>query len=36
VRESIETTAHGLHDWLGSIEREARAAGIDPDEKRWD
>lgn len=36
VRESIEIAEEGLDDWLESIEREERAAGIDPDEKWWD
>lgn len=36
VREGLEIAEEGLEDWLESIEREERAAGIDPDEKWWD
>jgi len=35
-REGIEIAEQGLEDWLDSIEREERAAGIDPDEKWWE
>ena len=34
IRESRELA--GLEDRVESIERQERAAGIDPDEKRWD
>lgn len=36
VEEGIEIAEEGLEDWIESIEREERAAGIDPDEKWWD
>lgn len=36
VREGIEIAEEGLEDWLEGIEREERAAGIDPDKKWWD
>ena len=36
VREGSEIAEEGLEDWLKSIEREERAAGIDPDERWWD
>jgi metal-responsive CopG/Arc/MetJ family transcriptional regulator len=36
VQEGVEIAEEGLEDWLGSIEREERAAGINPDEKWWD
>lgn len=36
VREGLEIAEEGLDDWLESIEREERAAGIDPDERWWD
>ncbi|MFU8876659.1 MAG: ribbon-helix-helix protein, CopG family [Wenzhouxiangellaceae bacterium] len=36
VREGLEAAEEGLEDWLASIEREERAAGIDPDAKWWD
>ena len=36
VREGNEIAEEGLEDWLESILREERAAGIDPDEKWWD
>jgi len=36
VTEGIKTAEEGLEDWLESIEREERAAGIDPGEKWWD
>ena len=36
VREGSEIAEAGLEDWLESIEREERAAGVDPDEKWWD
>lgn len=35
VREGLEMAEEGLEDWLESIEREERAAGIDPDKKWW-
>ena len=36
AREDSEIAEEGLEDWLNSIEREDRAAGIDPDTKWWD
>jgi len=36
AREGLEMAEGGLEDWLESIEREERAAGIDPDKKWWD
>jgi len=36
AREGNEIAEAGLQDWLEGIEREERAAGIDPDEKWWD
>jgi len=36
VREGVEIAEEGAEDWLESIEREERAAGIDPAEKWWD
>jgi len=36
VREALEIAEEGLEDWLTGIEREERAAGIDPDKKWWD
>lgn len=36
VREGTEIAEAGLEDWLEGIEREERAAGIDPDTKWWD
>lgn len=35
-RAGIIMAEEGLEDWLDNIEREERAAGIDPDEKWWD
>lgn len=35
-REAMEIAEEGLDDWLESIEREEREAGIDPDQKWWD
>lgn len=34
--EGLEIANEGLDEWLEDIEREERAAGIDPDEKWWD
>jgi len=36
VREGIEISEEGIEDWLESIEREERTAGIDPDQRWWD
>lgn len=36
VQEGRERAEEGLEDWLESIEREERDAGIDPDERWWD
>ena len=36
VREGSEIAEAGVEDWLKNIEREERAAGIDPDEKWWE
>jgi len=36
ARAGIEIAEEGLQDWLQSIEREERAAGMDPDAKWWD
>lgn len=36
LRAGIIMAEEGLEDWLDNIEREERAAGIDPDEKWWD
>lgn len=36
VQQGIQIAEEGVEDWLESIEREERAAGIDPDEKWWD
>ena len=36
VKESREMAEEGLEDWVESIEREEREAGIDPDEQWWD
>lgn len=36
VEEGLEIAEEGLDEWLEDIEREERAAGIDPDEKWWD
>ena len=36
VQEGRERAEEGLEDWLESIEREERAAGIDRDEQWWD
>lgn len=35
VRKRTRTAEEGVKDWLESIEREQRAAGIDPGEKWW-
>lgn len=35
VREGLEMAEEGVEDWLEGIEREERAAGIDPDKKWW-
>lgn len=35
-KEGLEIAEEGLEEWLEDIEREERAAGIDPDEKWWD
>lgn len=34
-REGLEVAEEGLEEWLQGIEREERAAGIDPDKKWW-
>lgn len=34
--EDLEIAEEGLDEWLEDIEREERAAGIDPNEKWWD
>jgi len=36
VREGIEISEEGIEDWLESIGREERTAGIDPDQRWWD
>jgi len=36
ARAGIENAEEGLQDWLQSIEREERAAGMDPDAKWWE
>ncbi len=36
VRESRELGEEGLDDWIEGIEREERAAGVDPNEKWWE
>lgn len=36
LREGVEISEEGIEDWLESIEREERAAGIDPDQRWWD
>ena len=35
-KEAQEIADEGLDEWLEDIEREERAAGIDPDEKWWE
>lgn len=36
IRESRELAEEGVDAWIDSIEREERAAGVDPDEKWWE
>ena len=36
IRECRELAEEGLQDWIEGIEREERAAGIDPNEKWWE
>lgn len=36
VREGVEIGEEDLESWLEGIEREERAAGVDPNEKWWD
>lgn len=36
IRDSRELAEEGLEEWVESIEREERAAGVEPDEKWWE